>query len=1015
MPWRSYFESQTLILKILKLRFRNIHSLKGDHLVDFTIAPLRDAGLFAITGPTGAGKSTILDVITLALFNKIPRFAVKGTESISKTDIEKIGSVLTHFTDDAYAEIEYECHQQAYRSKWSISRARTGNLRDYDMELATLPDGIFKELKKSEVPAENERILGLKYEQFIRSILLSQGDFARFLKSDDKERAKLLEDITDSHIYREIGKKVFETARAKEDELKGLRLQIDMIKLYEDDLLTEKEDTLKNNRHRLKDMEDQLHILADRLAKMEQKSLLLAKKNAADGALKNLEFKKVSFGEQALKLNKHQALDTFRGSLTLWQNEKNRVTQLRKDIISFQQQASKANENVQAALLEMSVFTHTGVSETDFMAKMKAFENKVIALDGQLNTLAQAGKTTKDRLNLLLSQDNDFAKDIEKLKVTEDQYQWAMQRKAELALVPMAFDGSNAALTQSLQAMQEAIVSLTVMYKDITTQEKLSSENAVLSLQIATSESEIQAASKDVLVFAEKVEQLKYALDDANEKKQHWLKIATLDDHRHALRDGSPCPLCGALHHPYTESLPQKIGEYEILIQQLTDQLAYVTQQDRAVKTNIAIGQSTIQNHQKRVGENTSYIEKIKESYRDNLQSSAQIQQEVETKKALSIGYQQEAKVRAEKEFLESLTTVLSELQDITAQYRTVQHTRKSQYTGNDINGDADKIQNAFVAAKETFQSLQVALSISEKEAAEATSRWQNIQNGLMDSLLDLGYQDPQAAIQSILPDDDLRRILQQKDGLIKEETELNNTLQQIAIDLGGMEDIATDDDIVSQQKAEYLTLNKQKAQLHEESGAIENEMKNQTLLRKQYQALRETLRQMEEKATPIFHLNLLIGDATGNKYAKFAQNLSLKHLLSLANLRLAKLTDRYLLAETDIEDDLKITDLYQGNTLRSVKTLSGGETFIVSLALALSLADMASQNVRLDSLFIDEGFGTLDQETMEIALITLEKLQSEGNRTIGIISHVESLKERITTQIKVHKDNLGYSKIEVV
>jgi exonuclease SbcC len=97
------------------------------------------------------------------------------------------------------------------------------------------------------------------------------------------------------------------------------------------------------------------------------------------------------------------------------------------------------------------------------------------------------------------------------------------------------------------------------------------------------------------------------------------------------------------------------------------------------------------------------------------------------------------------------------------------------------------------------------------------------------------------------------------------------------------------------------------------------------------------------------------------------------------------------------------------------VKTLSGGETFIISLAMALSLSDMASKNVRLDSLFIDEGFGTLDPETMEVALITLEKLQSEGNRMIGIISHVESLKERIATQIKVVKSNQGYSTIEIM
>lgn len=1002
-------------MKILKLRFKNIHSLKGEHLIDFTVPPLRDAGLFAITGPTGAGKSTILDVITLALFNKIPRFAVKGTESISKTDIEKIGSVLTHFTDDAYAEIEYECHQQAYRSKWSISRARTGNLRDYEMELATLPDGTIFGLKKSEVPGENERILGLKYEQFIRSILLSQGDFARFLKSDDKERAKLLEDITDSHIYREIGKKVFETAKTKEDELKGLRLQIDVIKLDDEEVIKQKEDTLKNNRLRLKEMEGQLQILAETLAKIEQKTQLIAKKNATDEAIKSLDLKKYAFESKAEKLKKHQELDTFRGSLTLWQNEKNRVAQLERDIHNFQQQTLKATENIQTALVEMTSFIQSPVSEADFMVKMKAFENKVIELDGQMNSLGQSGKSTKDRLNQLLQKDNGIARDLQKLKSPEEQYQVVVQRKGELATIPNQFQGTNAELGQTIHSLQDVIVAWTVMYKDISSLEKVVAENLTLTQQIVATETQLLAEDKDVVTLADKAQKLKKDLDEANEKKQHWLKIATLDDHRQSLKDGSPCPLCGALHHPYTENLPQKLGENEIHIQQLTDEIAKVDQQSRALKTSMAIGQSTIQNNRKRMVENDEHIDRIKKLYQDNLKTAAEIHLDIETKKALSSQYQQEAKVRAEKEFLEEIILVLVELQKITAQYRTVQQARKAIYTGNDINGDADKIQNAFVAAKESYQSLVLTVNLAEKERTDATTRFQNIQTEIMQSLSGMGYEDLQSAINNILPDDELRAFIQQKETLLKEETELKNTIQQLELSLEALKDITTEDEIVRQQKNNYQTLNVQKVQLHEESGALENEMKNQATLRAQHQSLKDTLKQIEQKATPIFHLNMLIGDATGNKYAKFAQNLSLKHLISLANLRLAKLTDRYILAETDIEDDLKIADLYQGNTIRSVKTLSGGETFIVSLALALSLADMASQNVKLDSLFIDEGFGTLDQETMEVALITLEKLQSESNRTIGIISHVESLKERITTQIKVHKNNLGYSMIEVV
>jgi DNA repair protein SbcC/Rad50 len=162
--------------------------------------------------------------------------------------------------------------------------------------------------------------------------------------------------------------------------------------------------------------------------------------------------------------------------------------------------------------------------------------------------------------------------------------------------------------------------------------------------------------------------------------------------------------------------------------------------------------------------------------------------------------------------------------------------------------------------------------------------------------------------------------------------------------------------------------------------------------------------------------LDRYIGDSEGKKFSTFAQGLTLSRLIALSNKRLAELSDRYLLDKpTEKEDDeLMVLDQYMGNERRSVKTLSGGETFMISLSLALALSDLASRNVKLESLFIDEGFGTLDPETLETALCTLEKLQQEGQKNIGIISHVESIKERISTQIRLQKDSRGFSKIEI-
>jgi exonuclease SbcC len=156
--------------------------------------------------------------------------------------------------------------------------------------------------------------------------------------------------------------------------------------------------------------------------------------------------------------------------------------------------------------------------------------------------------------------------------------------------------------------------------------------------------------------------------------------------------------------------------------------------------------------------------------------------------------------------------------------------------------------------------------------------------------------------------------------------------------------------------------------------------------------------------------LHGLIGSADGKKYRNFAQGLTFELMVSHANRQLVKMTDRYLLIRDNEQPlELNVVDNYQAGEIRSTKNLSGGESFIVSLTLALGLSKMASRKVRVDSLFLDEGFGTLDEEALETALETLSGLQQDG-KLIGIISHVSALKERISTQITIKPVSGGRS-----
>ena len=163
-----------------------------------------------------------------------------------------------------------------------------------------------------------------------------------------------------------------------------------------------------------------------------------------------------------------------------------------------------------------------------------------------------------------------------------------------------------------------------------------------------------------------------------------------------------------------------------------------------------------------------------------------------------------------------------------------------------------------------------------------------------------------------------------------------------------------------------------------------------------------------------ITYLHSLIGSASGDKFRRFAQGLTLDNLVQLANQQLDKLHGRYQLIRKENEGlGLSVLDTWQGDVVRDTKTLSGGESFLVSLALALALSDLVSHKTSIDSLFLDEGFGTLDAETLDVALDALDNLNASG-KMIGVISHIEAMKERIPTQLKVIKRNgVGLSALE--
>ena len=215
----------------------------------------------------------------------------------------------------------------------------------------------------------------------------------------------------------------------------------------------------------------------------------------------------------------------------------------------------------------------------------------------------------------------------------------------------------------------------------------------------------------------------------------------------------------------------------------------------------------------------------------------------------------------------------------------------------------------------------------------------------------------------------------------------------------------------LTEKLAQLRQLARENAQ---QQGQARQQLESDSKLREQQSALLAQIADEEQSLLNWGLLNELVGSGSGDKFRKFAQGLTLDHLVWLANRQLDRLHGRYLLQRKSEEAlELQVIDTWQADSARDTRTLSGGESFLVSLALALALSDLVSHKTRIESLFLDEGFGTLDSDTLDVALDALDALNASG-KTIGVISHVEAMKERIPVQIRVRKMNgLGYSKLD--
>ena len=1002
-------------MKILRIRFENINSLKGKHEIDFQKNPLAGAGLFAITGATGSGKSSILDVITLALFCRIPRV----TEGVTKGFIEKSGLVLTRNMSEAMAEVTYSCNAGEFTSQWSIKKNRNGNFNDYHMQISDAA-GILLDLKKAEVPARNEAHIGLNFEQFVKAIILAQGDFAAFLKAKKDERGRLLEKVTGTSIYRELGKAAYQKNKALGQELE--KLQSREYSLSEQ-LMTDEDYQLL-----LADIEQaDLHIEACRLLieklkgqeKLKEDISVLSQTLAAAEAnlLQARQKHTVFLQENGERMQKHARLLPYQRMLWDWKELNRRLAEQQQIMQALEHQLKGCEEEDRSVKEAVKTLTRT---DAPVKEALEGFQQKVLSLQ---NKLEQEVLLSTNASRLIMA-------DAAELSLNLD--------PADPAAADLCVEIEKAHNNARLEILNPHL-SETLRHDPLKKQKELQAAEETLQKILAETalweEKKLQKSEleKEILQVQKEMEEIPARLAEAlqsqkeTELRLHMLQkdktirdlTASLEEHRKKLVDGQPCPLCGAIDHPFSEGLPETHDDLEVKIKEETIRNEQGRKTINTLETTLLNREQWLQKAQKTLAERDAEAKSLEEKMSHLKLNLPEDYRTGEAKSALTRVKQEQEYVEQYRTLtenrrkLEALSTKVKEWQQYFMSARALSEELKGIYSGKDVLAETQALQTRFTGNLARQQKL-----LQDQQAGSATLR--EVKDGFdaltrqLETELE-EYETPAAALSQLMEDGEYARLQQEGNHLVQDIRSLDSAQEVHGKNLKDLKEKDTDISLEQLQKLRLERENESREQ-NERRDGLKGKQKVQEKITEDLKALQHDITLQKQKNEKWVLLNKYIGDAEGKRFSTFAQELTLMQLMGKANKRLALLSERYRLAipEEGEDDSLVVVDTHMGDMRRSVKSLSGGETFLVSLALALALSDLAAHKVEIKSLFIDEGFGSLDKLTLDQTMDTLEKLQYETSKTIGIISHVEAMQERITTQIKLEKGGQGHSTMRV-
>ena len=1108
-----------------KIIIHNIASIE-DATIDFNSEPLSDASLFLICGTMGTGKSTILDCIALSLFGTTPR--LQSSPQKSSTDQEDIRlsderQYLRRGTKEGYSILEFIGNDKVtYRAKIAFRYKKTDKI---DSSKRTLEyDNTILE-KKGDIDRKIKEAIDIDYSQFCRTTLLAQGEFTKFLKSDDAEKSSILEKITGTDIYSKIGRKIFEKSRDAENKYKEEEIALKNIQTLSDE---EKEEyanhkaELLNTQQSIDKQLSQFRAIkqwfntkADIEKEIEDnKQTLQITSSKKDDTFLSKKRYVSDFERHTEQINLLKTNNDNREILTKYYSYKEILYKEFYNIYSDLQYHERLLNEKQDRLIDLTTIFEQRKGEKELYDQAPAIFGSIDRITNIRNEI-NTKKQELTHLSQSLIDIEPTKQQIESvIKIISDELN-ELNIKAQEQLNKIENIDINR-LSQNIESKKEEQLQLqeaSSIYLENINDEATHKNNINL-----LEENQKQIETKKQILSSEtiEIERAKNNLDNISKSKRIYNDAAEqIASIRANLQAGDTCPVCGKI----ISSLPAEddINRLTIKIKEEFDKAkAEVTTLEQKYK-NTLLELNNIQNTIKHIEENNSKLkdkinnnscklqdllsslnidcndiskEIIDNKLEDTRLSISKLSEDLQqyknnineyntTNKQIQIKNEELNKERSKADNItqsiiginNSINTIKelinSKEQDIRSEQIQINATPLYRFYNQsdnllDIKNKLTANQNTFNELVSKIESYNKEIEKNNFEISEAKKNCEKIKNLIQDNTISTIGSVEQHNTQ---PRSTLEEICNTTstiyDNLVRTENNISNTKSVIEKAENQLTEYITKNDIskeyllklsnigketISRYKTEIELIDNEiqqieaiikdrekvleqhistqdKESINMSIGTCENKIDEleeykkktigsiseiHTILNndkhniEQYALQKEVCDKARESYELYNRLDKTFGDSEGKKLRMIAQSYILRELLNKSNDYLIKISDRYRLSCQSSSLNIEVIDNYMGGRRRPVNMMSGGESFIISLALALGLSNLNNRLQSSNILFIDEGFGTLDNNTLESVMNTLVKLHEIGGQKIGIISHVETLRERISTKIEL-------------